>query len=45
MATGRSERSRAWVPVIWKALLYAAAIAALVVWWPGPEHTFIYVGF
>jgi hypothetical protein len=39
-----AERSR-WTPVVVRALLYALAVTALVLWLPGDEHVFIYQGF
>jgi hypothetical protein len=32
-------------PIVGRALLYALAIAALVVWGPAEQHMFIYQGF
>jgi hypothetical protein len=32
-------------PIVVRALLYALAIMALVVWGPAEQHTFIYQGF
>lgn len=32
-------------PIVLRALLYALAIAALVVWGPAEQHAFIYQGF
>jgi hypothetical protein len=34
-----------WAPIVLRALLYAAAITALVLWAPGEAHVFIYQGF
>ena len=34
-----------WAAVVVRAVLYALAITALVLWAPGPEHVFIYQGF
>ena len=32
-------------PIVLRALLYALAITALVVWGPAEQHAFIYQGF
>ena len=34
-----------WIAIVLRALLYALAITALVVYAPSQEHVFIYQGF
>lgn len=43
--SGGSEAPPPVGAVVVRALLYALAVVALVLWAPGSEHTFIYQGF
>jgi hypothetical protein len=40
-----SLHSSDWAPLLIRAILYALAITALVVYAPSEEHVFIYQGF
>lgn len=39
------EGQASWAAVVLRALLYALAVTALVLYAPGAEHVFIYQGF
>ncbi len=41
----RRRRGGSCVPLILRALIYAVAITALVIFAPGGDHVFIYQGF